>query len=125
VKVTPHALRHTYATQLLNAGCPITSIQKLLGHRRINSTLIYARVHDQKVSDDYYAAMATIEKNLALGGDAGQTAEPEPEPKRARNQLLKLARELAKPHLPKQARLGLVKDLRRVVKAEWPQPAAA
>ncbi|MBK9096036.1 MAG: site-specific integrase [Anaerolineae bacterium] len=37
IKVYPHRLRHTCA-QLLNAGCPITSIQKLLGHRRLNST---------------------------------------------------------------------------------------
>ena len=33
VSVSAHRLRHTYATQLLNAGCRVTSIQKLLGHR--------------------------------------------------------------------------------------------
>jgi site-specific recombinase XerD len=120
VKVTPHALRHTYATQLLNAGCPITSIQKLLGHRRINSTLIYARVHDPQVADDYFAAMAQIEKRLALNDH-----ECEPEPDNARKQLLKLAREFARPRLAKQARLDLVKDLRRVIKTDLPQPAAA
>jgi len=36
VDVHPHRLRHTCATQLLNAGCRVTSIQKLLGHRRLN-----------------------------------------------------------------------------------------
>jgi hypothetical protein len=64
VKVSPHRLRHTYATQLVNAGCRITSIQRLLGHRRLDSTLIYARVHDRTVAEDYYAAMGIIEKRL-------------------------------------------------------------
>jgi hypothetical protein len=66
VKVTPHQLRHTYATQLLNAGCKITTIQALLGHRHLNTTLTYARVHDRTVADDYFAAMATIEERLRL-----------------------------------------------------------
>lgn len=64
VKVTPHRLRHTCATQLLNAGCRVTSIQKLLGHRRLNSTMVYARVHDRTVAEDYYTAMMTIEQAL-------------------------------------------------------------
>jgi hypothetical protein len=66
VKATPHMLRHTFATQLLNVGCKITTIQALLGHRRLNTTLVYARVHDQTVADDYYAAMARIEQRLEL-----------------------------------------------------------
>ena len=64
VKVTPHMLRHTFGTQLVNAGCRITTIQSLLGHRRLNSTMVYARVHDQTVANDYYAAMAVIEQQL-------------------------------------------------------------
>ncbi len=64
VKVTPHMLRHTFGTHLVNAGCRITTIQSLLGHRRLNSTMVYARVHDQTVADDYYAAMAIIESQL-------------------------------------------------------------
>ncbi len=59
-----HRLRHTCATQLLNAGCRITTIQALLGHRRLNATMRYARVHDRTVAEDYYAAMAVIEKRL-------------------------------------------------------------
>lgn len=64
VKVTPHQLRHTFATQLLNAGCRITTIQALLGHKRIDTTLTYARVHDRTVAEDYFAAMAVVEKRL-------------------------------------------------------------
>jgi hypothetical protein len=50
----------------LNAVCRVTTIQKLLGHQRLNSTMIYARVHDRTVAKDYYAAMADIEKQLDL-----------------------------------------------------------
>mgnify|MGYP001817360064 CR=1 FL=1 len=51
--------------QLLNAGCRVTSIQKLLGHQRLNSTMIYARVHDRTVAKGYYAAMEVVEKRPA------------------------------------------------------------
>lgn len=66
VKVSPHALRHTSATQRLNAGCQVTTIQRLLGHRRLNSTMVYARVHYQTAADDYFAAMEAIEHRLTL-----------------------------------------------------------
>jgi site-specific recombinase XerD len=52
VKVTPHCLRHPFGTQIINGGCRVTSIQKLLGHRRLNSTMIYTRVHDRTVPED-------------------------------------------------------------------------
>lgn len=61
MKVTPHMLRHTFATQLLNAGAKVTTIQALWGHVRLNTTMTYARVHDQTVAQDYYAAMTLIE----------------------------------------------------------------
>src|SRR5271157_4945581 len=66
VKVYPHRLRHTAATQLLNAGCRITSIQKFLGHKRLNTTIIYARALDQTVAEDYFRAMEKIEEGLEL-----------------------------------------------------------
>jgi len=40
VRVYPHRLRHTAATQLLNAGCRITSIQKFLGHKELSTTMV-------------------------------------------------------------------------------------
>jgi site-specific recombinase XerD len=67
VKVYPHRLRHTCATQLLSAGCRVTSIQRFLGHRRLNSTMIYARVHDSQVAADYFTAMAKVEGRLEMG----------------------------------------------------------
>ncbi len=61
VSVTPHRLRHTFATQLLNAGCRVTSIQKLLGHTNLNTTMTYARAFDQTVMLDYFCAINVIE----------------------------------------------------------------
>jgi hypothetical protein len=61
VYVTPHMLRHTFATQLINVGCDVTSIQALLGHKRLNTTMVYARVHNKTVAKDYFIAMAQIE----------------------------------------------------------------
>jgi integrase len=123
VKVTPHQLRHTCATQLLNAGCRIVSIQKLLGHRRIDSTLVYARVHDQTVSEDYYAAMTRIEKALNLTAETDNPGEPLPAVKRV--QLLKLVGQLAQPRLGHQMRLDLVAQMRHVLNGKAPVPIAA
>jgi integrase len=122
VKVSPHQLRHTCATQLLNAGCRITSIQKLLGHRKLNSTLIYARVHDQTVSDDYYAAMTRIETslNLSVEADAG---EPPSNAKHAH--VLELVNRLAAPQLGLETRLDLVAQLRQMLNGKTPEPVGA
>ena len=59
--LTPHRLRHTLATQLLNVGMDITRIHKLLGHQYISTTMIYARVHDRTGEADYRQAMRQIE----------------------------------------------------------------
>ena len=59
--LTPHRLRHTLATLLINQGMPITSLQKFLGHQDINKTLIYARVFDETVHDQFATAMAQFE----------------------------------------------------------------
>jgi site-specific recombinase XerD len=60
--VTPHRLRHTLATRLLNAGMEITRIQKLLGHEHLDTTMIYARVYEATVEADYRQAMRIIEQ---------------------------------------------------------------
>lgn len=59
--LTPHRLRHTLATFLINQGMPIISLQKFLGHQDINKTLIYARVYDETVRTQFASAMVQIE----------------------------------------------------------------
>jgi site-specific recombinase XerD len=105
VQVTPHQLRHTCATQLLNAGCRVTSIQKLLGHRSLDTTMIYARVHDRSLADDYYAAMERIEQALNVSGEADA-------PDAKHTQVLELVNRLAEPQLDIEQRLALVAQLR-------------
>jgi len=58
---TLHCLRHTYASELLNAGMPLQCLQELLGHQSIEMTRRYARLTDNTRRDAYYQAMAIIE----------------------------------------------------------------
>ena len=125
VKVTPHQLRHTCATQLLNAGCKITSIQQLLGHRRIDSTLIYARVHDETVASDYYAAMQRIEKSLEIPAKIEDVKEPTHEEILPRIQLLTMIEQLAVPQLCLETRLDLVTQMRHLLNGQTLEPALA
>ena len=60
VHVSCHQLRHTMATDLLNAGADIVTIQYLLGHSKIKTTMRYARLSNQKARMDYYQAMTRI-----------------------------------------------------------------
>jgi site-specific recombinase XerD len=58
--VSCHRLRHTMATQLLNADANLATIQDLLGHGQITTTQRYCRVANLKVQRDYYKAMQVV-----------------------------------------------------------------
>lgn len=66
VRITPHQLRHSCATLLLNAGAPALSVQSLLGHDRLDTTLGYARLYDGTIAADYYRAMSQVEQLFHL-----------------------------------------------------------
>jgi site-specific recombinase XerD len=114
VKVTPHQLRHTFATQLLNAGCRLTTIQTLLGHRHPNSTLTYARIHGHTVAEDYQAAMALIEQRLVdcLALPAAQTTNYNNGRPQTEQQLLTLVDALAGGNLD-QTQQAVLAELRQ------------
>ena len=117
VKVYAHRLRHTCATQLLNAGCRITSIQAFLGHKKLNTTMIYARAHDQTVAEDYFAAMQRVEQRLEI------VPAPKEEPKtgnevvnvRPADQVLFWLERLALPELCQQERLEIAANLKQTL----------
>ena len=53
-KISPHMLRHTFATHLLNEGCDITSVSELLGHASLSATAIYTHVTNDRLKEVYY-----------------------------------------------------------------------
>ena len=57
----PHRLRHTLATQAINRGMRLEAIAALLGHRKMEMTLIYARIANRVVADEYAAVSAKID----------------------------------------------------------------
>jgi integrase/recombinase XerC len=61
IQVSPHRLRHTFATRLLNQGMPITSLQKLLGHKHLDMTLRYAQVYDDTLYTQFRTVVSQLE----------------------------------------------------------------
>jgi site-specific recombinase XerD len=61
VSVHPHQLRHTLATQAINRGMRLEAIAALLGHRSMEMTLVYARIANRVVADEYAAVSAKID----------------------------------------------------------------
>jgi len=61
VYFTCHQLRHSFATDLNEADMPVTSIQSLLGHQWLETTMLYVRANDKKVQSDFLAASQKLE----------------------------------------------------------------
>jgi Phage integrase family len=59
--VTPHQLRHTLATQAINRGMSLEAIAALLGHRSMRMTMVYAKISNRTVADEYFKVSAQVE----------------------------------------------------------------
>jgi site-specific recombinase XerD len=71
IPVTAQRLRHTFASQMLAASMPVTSLQRYLGHEHLDTTMIYAEVSDPLLRQDYYQGIATLDpgsEKLSMNG---------------------------------------------------------
>lgn len=65
---SPHCLRHSFATELLNAGASLEVVRELMGHRHISMTLRYTQLYDSNKRQQYDPAMAQVELRQHIGG---------------------------------------------------------
>jgi len=70
--VHPHQLRHTLATQAINRGMRLEAVAALLGHKNLEMTLVYARIADRTVAEEYFDVATKVDHlyNTVLPADA-------------------------------------------------------
>ncbi len=109
VPVTAQRLRHTFASQMLTAGMPVSSLQRYLGHEHLDTTMIYAEVSDPLLRQDYYQGIATLDpssKNLPTNGLASSHQDT----------LRQLVKELKTPGLDPTRRDEILDQMQRLLK---------
>lgn len=78
--ITPHQLRHTYATALVNAGVSLQALMAILGHVSAQMSLRYGRLFDTTIRDEYERALELAKTRLGALPDLNPDAGPAPTP---------------------------------------------
>jgi site-specific recombinase XerD len=123
--LTPHQLRHTFARQLTEAGMPITSLGKLLGHSQIGTTQIYTAGADPQLAQAYQTAMQRLEQPSRtllvppLPHSQPALCAPQPEPALIEAQPQPPAWDSWATHLPEAIRQASLNYVKRCWSA-WP-----
>ena len=74
-RVTPHQLRHTLATQAINRGMSLEAIAALLGHKSMRMTMVYAKIANRTVADEYFSVSEKVENALRRPQGTPRTVE--------------------------------------------------
>jgi len=97
----------------LNAGMPVASLQKTVGHRSLDKIVLYARIADPVVGGDYYRALTALDAKGATTGE-GLMAES------VRRQFLHLVDQLLSSPMPPDDRDTLLHHMRRLLEPPGP-----